>query len=189
MIHLLTAYQLEPEATGLFWAGSFAPDYTNDREKKDTIHLRLIPNRFDALAKMYDPGANDFERGWFLHLFTDACWDEAQLPAYIEWFTTANFGGNWFSHYREEIGAVSYGLYHSRPWAKGVWELIRDADLTAVKTTLPVTPEENGWYRDRVARKHAESDPAQTPRFYTEEMVTVFAEETAKWYRKWAAEF
>jgi len=69
-IHLLVAHSIEPEAQNLFWIGNFAPDYTNDRELKDKIHLRDTRDRWNSLEKLYlDIDKNNiFNIGWFLHL-------------------------------------------------------------------------------------------------------------------------
>ena len=187
MIHLAVAHEIEPEGPGLFWVGNFAPDYTNDRALKDHIHLRDAADRWAALAKLnseLDP-ANPFERGWLMHLFTDACWDEHFISDFRDWYLASHADENWFQAYREEIGLDTYYLYHREPWAKEVWRRIERADLDEVATTLPIAPAENRWYRDRVAERHASSDPASAPRFFTLDMLEGFRQTTAERYRKW----
>jgi hypothetical protein len=74
-------------------------------------------------------------------------------------------------------------LYHHVPWAKSVWELIENAPLDEIETSLPITVSDNEWYRDRVVRKHRESDPDQPFQFFTIDRIKSFAETTSKKYR------
>ena len=187
MIHLSVAHEVEPEAPDFFWIGNFAPDYTNDTALKDQIHLRNTPDRWASLEKLYEEidKENPFERGWVLHLFVDAYWDVKQILEYRDWYISTYAGENWFPHYREEIGWVSYYLYHHLPWSKNIWSSIKDAKLVNINSSLPITLAENEWYRDRVARKHAESDPMQIPQLFTEDRIMDFSLSTANRYREW----
>jgi hypothetical protein len=183
----MVAHELEPEAPAAFWVGSFAPDYTNDRLKKDEIHLRAVPDRWAALEELYGriDKSNAFERGWFLHLFTDACWDDKHVMEFKDWFESAHREGEWFPAYSNEIGYLTYHLYHHMPWSKKVWELIANAKLDEITTSLPITVSENECYRDRVVGKHFESDPDQSFQFYTVDRIKAFSEKTSQRYLDW----
>jgi hypothetical protein len=187
LVHLFVAHEIEPTAPDLFWIGNFAPDYTDDREKKSFIHLRKTEDRMAAMEKLYKSidFDNPFERGWFLHLFTDACWDKAELLDYKNHFEAANNTDNWFISYRQEIKNVSHFLYNSLPWAKEMYKLIASADLSKVKTDLPITLSENESYRDRVVRRHLESNPNIVPGFYTFDIIESFVKRTSSEYIKW----
>lgn len=180
MIHLMTAHYYRPDAPGSFLLGCFAPDFTNDRLRKDTIHLRLEEDRWSALMDMsekIDP-ADDFMEGWLFHLFTDACWDEGPQKTYRE----AN--SDWFIPYRNEIGLATYHIFHREPWVREVWRKVMSAPLQAASVPLGATAEEVGWYRDRVDKKHSES--ADTPSTaFPPDMICVFAEKTAREYGLW----
>ena len=123
--------------------------------------------------------------GWFTHLFVDACWDENQLIEYINWFKTVKPNDNWFLDYRKETGFISYYLYHHLSWSKDVWNMIKHANLSDIKTSLPISLTENEWYRDRVAKKHSESDPSLMPYFFTIDKVIEFSKMTAKRFEEW----
>jgi hypothetical protein len=191
MIHLLTAHEINPAAPDLYWVGNFAPDFTTERQQKDTIHLRNISNRFEALGQLratLDPD-NPFEMGWLLHLFTDLCWDQEIIPKYQQDFEKQYPGQPWFFRYREEIGLASYYLSHHLDWAASIWARIKAADLSAVSSVLPVTSVELEEYRDRVYRKHTESDPASVSTYFTESAVHRFARETAAKFKEWTPEY
>jgi len=186
-IHLLVGYKFNPAACDAFWLGCFAPDYTNDRTRKDHIHLRDTDDRpaglcaLRATADMSDP----FALGWLLHLFTDMRWDASLLAQYREAYlgTDAENGG-WFLPYRHEIGLASYYIYHHMPWSSSVWAQINTADCTK-QTNLPISAAELACYRDRVAQKHGESDPAAAPAYYASDVLQRFACDTAAAFRAW----
>lgn len=189
MIHLLVAHEIEPEAPDFFWVGNFAPDYTNDRELKDKIHLRDKADRWILLDELYTNinKENSFERGWFLHLFVDTCWDEKLLIEYKNWFESINKDDNWFLSYRNEIGLATYYLYHNLTWSRKIWDLIKYAQLSDINTSLPITLAQNEWYRDRVVSKHSESDSTQSPKFFIMDKLTDFSQITVNRYKEWAA--
>ena len=188
MIHLLVAHEIQPEASGLFLVGNFAPDYTNNRGLKDKIHLRDTANRRSSLKKLYSEidKENDFETGWFLHLFVDSCWDEEQYNEYKNWYEAKQDG--WFLCYREEIGFASYYLYHHLPWSEETWNLIKQTQLSEIKTSLPIVLDEIERYRDISAGRHSESDPNITPKFFTADKIKDFSENTVNKYREWVAD-
>ena len=187
MIHLLAAYELEPKGTDLFWVGNFAPDYTNDRILKDRIHLRDTEDRIGALQVLYQSidTNNNFEMGWFFHLFTDACWDESVFLECRNYFASIDKGEHWFNQYRNEIGLASYYLYHKLPWAKRMWQIIATTRLNTIETSLPVNPDDISGYRDRVCARHIESPPDIPPQFLCDEKITAFVDTVIDKYKKW----
>ena len=186
-IHLLIAHMIKPDANELYWIGNFAPDYTNDRELKDKIHLRDSFDRWNSLKKLYQNNDmdNDFNIGWFLHLFVDTCWDEIQINDHKKWFNTLNTGDNWFLCYREEIGVVSYYLYHNLPWSKSIWDIIKNAQIHKIKTSFPISISEIESYRDRIVYKHSESNNNQNPSFFAFDKIIDFSNTTVNKYKNW----
>lgn len=187
MIHLLVAHEINPEALDLFWVGNFAPDYTNDRQIKDEIHLRNSSNRMQALSQLRNKidGSNPFEAGWLLHLFVDACWDEVMLPAFQQKYENKSTDQQWFFKYRDEIGLASYYLYHHMNWAPQIWAQIKNADLSSISSVLPITQQENEYYRDRVYSRHAQSNSDSLSSEYDEERLLTFTYETAYKFWEW----
>lgn len=187
MIHLLVAYEINPKAPDSFWVGNFAPDYTNDRQLKDEIHLRNASNRMEALRQFRKKidNNNPFESGWLLHLFVDACWDENMIPAFQQKYKNNCAYQHWFIKYREEIGLASYYLYHHIDWAPKIWDQILNADLSSMTSVLPITQYESEWYRDRVYQKHSESNFNSISLEYNEEQLLDFSRKTAAKYMKW----
>jgi hypothetical protein len=190
LTHLLVAYEVDSGGCGLFYVGSIAPDYAGDRERKDSIHLRgvqdrLLPQeRWRALEQLRDGSdmSSPFDAGWILHLFVDLVWEETAVDEFRK--TCADDG--WYLKYREEMNMLSFHMYHNAPWTAEIFGKIAAADLTAVKTSLPITQEENEWWRDRTVKKHAESDRT-TPEsaVFTDEMINRFAKQTAERYKAW----
>ena len=190
MIHLAVGRAFDADASGLFYVGNLAPDFTDERAIKSVIHLRSAPDREVALRELCGKLdlENAFELGWLLHLFADWRWDSSVVPAFHEGFT----GGEdkWFLAYRAELGRLSRSMFHNEPWRREVWERIDAEDVQAalsdmrkVTPVLPV-PLELGWYCNRVERRHA-MDFDASPELFTAEMALEFAEETAGTFKRW----
>jgi hypothetical protein len=187
MIHLLVAYEINPKAPDLFWIGNFAPDYTNDRQFKDEIHLRNTVNRMEALKKLREKidDNNPFESGWLLHLFVDACWDKMMIPAFQQKYENNCVDQDWFIKYREEISLASYYLYHHTDWAPQIWIKILNADLSSIVSVLPITQHETEWYRKRLYSRHAESNFNSVSAEYDKEQIMSFSRKTVLKYKEW----
>jgi hypothetical protein len=188
MIHLLAAHEVSPKAPDLFWVGNFAPDYTNDRPFKDGIHFRNASNRMEALKQLRKKIDNDnpFECGWLLHLFVDACWDEKMIPAFQQKCKENGTFEHWFTKYREETGLASYYLFHHTDWASELWAQILKADLSIIsKSELPITQHEMELFRDRVYKRHSESNINSVSLEYKEEQLLDFCRKTARKYMEW----
>ncbi|MHC1695167.1 MAG: hypothetical protein AB9835_07825 [Eubacteriales bacterium] len=182
MIHLLAAHIYAPDASGLFYAGSIMPDYTNDRDKKDTIHFRDVPDKWGALSGMAagcDP-ADDFLEGWLFHLFTDRRWDEGILPNYI----AKSVPDAWFLPYREQTKLASFWLFHNSHWAGQVWDKILEAPLKSAAFTNAPSRKEMDWYSKRVFERHRDNTSGSSSDF-PPDMVESFAKDTAVLYKSW----
>jgi len=196
MIHLLAAHELEPGAPASYWVGSNAPDYVETwqnrdeiRAAKDSIHLRDAPDRWAALKEVYAgiDRDNPFERGWFIHLFTDACWDETEVGEFHDSYKPASEDDHWFPAYRNEVGEASFYLYRHLTWAGEVWGLVKSARINEIATSLPVDLAGVEAYWRYVIKTHEESGPARAPAFYTGDKIKDFALRTASRYNEWTA--
>lgn len=52
MVHLLTAYKLNPVASITFLIGNIVPDIVNEWKENDRIHLRDMSDRRGALEEL-----------------------------------------------------------------------------------------------------------------------------------------
>ena len=187
-IHLLVAHAIEPDASGAFFFGSFAPDYEQERAPKDAIHLRKEPDRLAALTTLRDglDMRDDFTRGWVLHLFTDLLWDESLLAQYRRAYTGGDdTRGDWFYPYREELGLTTSYLYRQAPWMDVVMRCVRAVNVRAIQAGLPVDKDKLEWWRNRTCLKHSETEPGVRLGYYTLDMLNDFAARTAKEWRVW----
>lgn len=187
MIHLLVAYYANPKAPDLFWVGNIAPDYMNDRQYKDEIHLRNASNRMESLGQLRKGfvDINPFEIGWLLHLFTDACWDETMIPAFQQKHKDARTFEDWFVKYREQTLSASFYLYHHCTWTHQIWAQILNADLTYISSKLPITRHDAEGFRDRVYKRHFESDQNSASLEYREDLLFDFSQKTARKFMEW----
>lgn len=185
MIHLLIAYQINPTEPDSFWIGSIAPDYTDDRKLKDQIHFRNVPDRMavlNQLRRRIDKN-NPFACGWLLHLFVDACWDEIMIPAFQQKYIFQD----WFIKYREETALASFYLFHHMDWTYQLWTQILNADFASNVQDLPVSQYEVEMYRDRVYKRHSESNIDSLSSEYPEDLLLEFSRSTAHKYMQWIA--
>ncbi len=184
MIHLAVARIVCPDASGAFVIGNFAPDFTNDRFRKDMIHLRGKTDRWSALAALAKTVSPDdpLMEGWLLHLFTDACWDEGPQAVYAR-----GFGEGWFRPYREEIGRATFWIFHHEPWAKEYWVRAQNAHLRDVDVEGGPSVADMLAYRDHVGAKHAPMPDAPSAAF-PPDLIDAFARETAARYIAWREE-
>lgn len=181
MIHLLAAHIYASDASGLFYAGCIMPDYTNERDKKDTIHFRNAPDKWSALSGMAacDP-EDEFLEGWLFHLFTDCRWDEGVLPDYI----AKHDPDAWFIPYREQTKLASFWLFHNSVWTGEVWDKILSAPLKSGTFAGAPSLEEMDWYRKRLYERHRDNTSEQSLDF-SPGMVENFAKDAARLYKSW----
>ena len=186
-IHLLVAHTLKPNASEYYWIGNFAPDYSNSKEVRNNLHLRNTVDHWDALEKLYlqiDKN-NDFDIGWFTHLFVDTCWDEIEQNEHKNWFMSLNLDDNWYAHYREEIGIISYYLYNNLPWSKNIWKIIEKSQINKIITSLSFSVPELEEYRDQIVNKHSESSSEQIPTFFSLNDIINLTNNIAEKFNNW----
>jgi hypothetical protein len=120
MIHLLTAYKYNPNASVLFWIGNIAPDSVSDWKEKDKTHFRDKSYRLNALREFAFTMnlSDDFSKGILIHLLLDYYWDSYPMHYFIENYKE----GNWFPNYRHEIALAGGWLFHHTEWSKTVWD-------------------------------------------------------------------
>jgi len=187
-IHLLVAHEMDPDASGAFYFGSFAPDYEQERAPKDIIHLRNEENRLAALSALRDSVdmRDDFTRGWILHLFTDLLWDESLLAQYRREYTGGDMGrDDWFYPYREELGLATSYLYRQATWMDAVMARVRAVDVCAIQTSLPAAADRLEWWQNRTCAKYSATEPGGHLGYYTLDMLNTFAVWTAAEWKSW----
>ncbi len=192
MIHMLTARNCYPQGSAALQLGSIAPDYAFQREYKDAIHLRTVPDRAAALRELGQrlPLTEDFALGWLLHLYTDLCWDESHLARYRAAHETEE---NWFSGYHQALHSAGYALYHAKDWAEPMMRemeaLPLDAlPLDALPPVLNIDPEALAFFRKILFEKTRESDPAIASAAFSPALTEDFAAETAEGFLRWRQE-
>lgn len=121
-----------------------------------------------------------FAEGWLFHFFSDVCWEEDILQAFI----AGKNPGEWFPPYREQIGLASNWLYHNVDWAHEVWEKIINAPLAVANIDHSPAIEKMDLFRSGVLKKHQENNTAMSEAFPLE-LLTQYAKETAARYRNW----
>ena len=125
-IHLLVAYNFEPNGSPEFYTGCIAPDAVRDREDKDRTHLRDLPEHerpgaLAGLSRKLDLSRGE-NLGAVLHLYTDILWDTSHLKRYIE-----SYGEGWFLPYRHETAIAGAWMFHHMPHIRRLWEVVADA--------------------------------------------------------------
>jgi len=189
-IHLLVAHTVEPDASGTFFFGSFAPDYEQERVPKDAIHLRKEPDRLAALTALRDSldMRDDFARGWVLHLFTDLLWDNSLLAQYRREYTGGDESRNdWFLPYREELGLTTRYLYRQAPWMEAVMARVHTVDVRAIDTVLPAGADGLAWWQNHTYTKYSGTEPDGQLGYYTLDMLNAFAARAAAEWERWRA--
>lgn len=119
MVHLLTAYKYNPDASISFLVGNIAPDTVKEWKEKDKNHLRDRPDRLRALEEFACTVnvQDDIDLGILLHLFVDYMWDTYPREDFIKGYE----GYTWFHPYRQEIALSGAWLYNHTDWSKRVW--------------------------------------------------------------------
>lgn len=120
IIHLAVAKEIEPyiniKNKKDYYLGSIAPDMSKHVGKKKNMSHFLIPNteipdieKFKIkYPKFYQ---NDFDLGYYIHLFTDKIWTEDFLPKLIKNNSVKLKNGNKINLSKEELKKLIYQDY------------------------------------------------------------------------------
>ena len=120
IIHLAVAKEIEPyikmKNKKDYYLGSIAPDMSKHVGKKKNMSHFLIPNteipdieKFKIkYPKFYK---NDFDLGYYIHLFTDKIWTEDFLPKLIKNNSVKLKNGNKINLSKEELKKLIYQDY------------------------------------------------------------------------------
>lgn len=181
MIHLLTAYKVNPTANVCFWIGNIAPDAVADWQEKEIKHFRNFPDRTDAMMTLARETikTDDFAEGILLHLFLDWKWDISIREDFMK-----KTGENWFPKYRDELSLAGGFMYHHTAWGKIIWEQMDLYDVSNFKIVDSAT---NGELKDFISRNkkwHSENNIGPSTAFIPE-MIEVFTDKVAKEYVVW----
>lgn len=176
MIHLLTAYKINPNAPAEWWLGNVSPDAGQmTREEKDISHLRNLSNgdreiKLRELLNAVQP-MDLYNEGKVLHLYCDYYWDiEAITNFYIHDTSSYNF-----INYRNEIAIASAWLYHTKEWSDKVWQMMLD---------IPGKTKDEISFINRNHKWHSENNLGQ-PTFFTPDYIESFTDTVTKRYIKW----
>lgn len=180
MIHLLTAYKYNPNASVDFWIGNIAPDTAAcDWKEKDRTHFRDRKDRLNALRELAFTMDldEDLNKGILLHLFLDYCWDTSPMSNFIDDFKE----GNWFPVYRHEISLATGWLFHHTDWGKSIWEEMMACPMSVYENVHGLVKEDVTDFINSGSKWHIENNigpsTAFTPDFieeFTSKVVTDF---------------
>ena len=182
MIHLLTAYKYNPEASTAFWIGNIIPDSVRDWKEKDKTHFRDRPDRFNALEEMAHSLnlEDELSEGILLHLFLDYLWDSSPMHNYIKNFT----GDSWFIAYRQEIALAGAWLYHHVNWSKRVWDEMISFPTSGYEKAPSISKENVPDFIARNSKWHYENNIGPSPAF-PPDFVEEFTDKAVIEFKKW----
>lgn len=181
MIHLLTAYKVNPTASVSFWIGNVAPDAISDWQEKEIKHFRNFPDRTEAitnLARKTDK-TDELAEGILLHLFLDWKWDVSIREDFMK-----KTGENWFLKYRDELSLAGGFMYHHIVWGKIIWEQMDLYDVSSLEIIDGPTNSELKNFISRNRKWHNENNIGPSTTFMPE-MIESFTDKVAKEYVIW----
>ncbi len=182
MIHLLTAYKYNPNASVEFWIGNIAPDSVCSREEKDKTHFRDRGQRLDVLRDLaLNMDLNDdFNKGILLHLYLDYYWDSYPMHNFIENYKE----GNWFPAYRHEIALAGIWLFKHTNWSKTVWNQMVECPIKVYDNVYGIVKGDISDFIIRNRDWHIENDFGPSAVF-TPDFVEEFTSQVAINFKKW----
>ncbi|MHB1483359.1 MAG: hypothetical protein ACYCYI_01725 [Saccharofermentanales bacterium] len=181
MIHLLTAYKVNPSANVCFWIGNIAPDAVSDWQEKEIKHFRNFTDRTDAMKNLASKTdrTDSFAEGILLHLFLDWKWDVSVRDDFMK-----NTGEYWFSKYRDELSLAGGFMYHHVSWSKIIWEQMDLYDVSTFKIVDGATNLELKNFISRNKMWHSENNIGPSIAFIPE-MIESFTDKVAEEYVIW----
>ena len=182
MIHLLTAYKYNPNASADFWIGNIAPDLVSDRIEKDKTHFRDKTERLAALRELALKMnlCDDFSKGVLLHLFLDYYWDSYPMRNFIENYKE----GNWFPAYRHEIALAGVWLFHHTAWSKTVWDEMIEYPIRVYENFYGIVKGDISNFIIRNMNWHVENNFGPSSVF-TPGFIEEFTSKVASNYKNW----
>ena len=184
MVHLLTAYKFNPDASTTFLVGNIVPDIVNEWKEKDRLHLRDRLDRIGALEELACTMNlhDDFDLGILLHLFVDYKWDTNPREKFIKGYE----GYTWFHPYRHEIALSGVWLYNHTEWSKRVWEEMMSCPLELFENSHGYEKEDIAEFISHNYKWHEENDIGPSS-FFTPDLIEVFTSEVALEFGNWLA--
>lgn len=181
MIHLVTAYKVNPYAGVRFWIGNIAPDAVGDWHEKEIKHLRNLADRTEAITTiaMNSDKADEFAEGMLLHLYLDWKWDVSVKAEYIQ-----KTGEDWFKTYRHELGLASNYAYNHLEWSGRVWEEMDRYHISGYGSVDGATADELESFIHYGCQWHHENNIGPSTAFLPE-MIETFTDKVAKEYTTW----
>ncbi|HEY5584921.1 MAG TPA: hypothetical protein VIK78_10570 [Ruminiclostridium sp.] len=182
MIHLLTAYKYNPNASVAFWIGNIAPDSVSDWKEKDKTHFRDRLDRLDALRELAFTMnlCDDFSKGILLHLYLDYYWDSYPMRNFIENYKE----GNWFPIYRNETALAGGWLFHHTQWSKTVWDEMIAYPILEHENSHGIVKENVADFINRNNKWHVENNIGPSSVF-TPDFIEEFTSKVAIDFKNW----
>jgi len=182
MIHLLTAYKYDSNASVAFWIGNIAPDSVSGWKEKDKTHFRDRPDRLNALRELACKMNlhDDFSKGILLHLFLDYYWDSYPMHDFIENYKE----GNWFPIYRHETALAGGWLFHHTEWSKKVWDGMIAYPMLSYKNAHGIEKENISEFINSHGKWHVENDIGPSSVF-TPDFIEEFTNKVAINFKNW----
>jgi hypothetical protein len=181
MLHILTAYKVNPNASDLFWIGTIAPDAFISWKEKDKNHFRHLEDReskLRTLSKSID-NENSFDEGVLLHLYLDWKWD---LGPQRE--LRREHKGDWFNLYEKEMISSSIWLFHNKSWCKRIWLEMLDCEENKYGTIDGLVSNDIKEYIKRIFEYHVQHR-SDVPSIFTPGLIETFTDFVAQEYLTW----
>jgi len=181
MIHLLTAFKVNPNASLLFYIGNIAPDAVVNWQEKEVKHLRNLQDRTAAMRNLaiHTDKSKDFDEGMLLHLFLDWKWDISVKKEFIK-----KTGENWFATYRYELGLASNFAFHYTEWSEKIWQQMDLCDISHYGIVDGATSSELKDFISRGNKWHNENNIGPSTAFLPD-FIELFTDNIIQEYLNW----
>ncbi len=189
MMHLLAGSRLLADPSDAFLLGTILPDcLDSDREKKDHLHLRDIPQeeRLSALIRLGHTLSleRDFDLGALFHLYLDYLWDNGPQAAHRRSYE----GETWFLDYRKELKKAGSRAYLYMKDAKETWLRLREAEPSLYQSVLNLPQAEIEAFLQFNCEFHI-STRLEESEIFTDEVVLRFTDRSLRAFRNFLEDF
>jgi hypothetical protein len=183
----MLAHRIKPDACGLYYLGSFAPDaFSDDRADKNTAknknHFRDVPDAEAALAGFYSriDRKDPFHEGYFVHLMCDMLYGE-----FCDRYTKDKEWGSIYGEYR----AAGIWIRRNLPWVADVFNKLKNCPDEFKNPAADPASEEIINYKNGLlspsVRINDENSDGKPSEVFTPEFLESYADEIAGKYKSW----
>lgn len=189
MMHLQAGHDLLPQGSDAYFLGCILPDCLDfDRERKDRLHLRDLPQEERLLALIrLGKSLNlkrDFDFGFFFHLYLDYLWDNGPQSAHRRSYS----GDLWFRDYRIELKKAGARSARRMPWAKELWQRLAQTPLHVVTPDFQLPREEVEKFLSYNVSWHLQCE-ADESEIFTDQVVDSFCHRSAAAFSRFLTDF